>query len=107
MDQIERIKKMSSMLKSAQEACDGLDEAINKLAEALEKYDSERENMDALSLYYDSEEWLKDFADDEAGLIPDDIDKGALSEDGIYNLLSDQKGVEEILLQIKSYFLSI
>ena len=107
MNQIERIKKMSSMLKSAQEACTDLETAMNQLAEALEKYEGEIDNMDELSVYYDSEDWLKDFADDEAGLIPEDVDRGALSEDGIYNLLSDRKGVEEILTQIKAYLLSV
>ena len=103
MDQIERIRKMSGMLKTATAACEELEEAMNRLAEALEAYENELDNIDALSAYYDSEDWLKDFADDEAGLIPEEIDRGALSEDGIYNLLSDQKGVEEILRQIKVY----
>ncbi|MBR2696878.1 MAG: DUF4298 domain-containing protein [Parasporobacterium sp.] len=107
MDQIERIKKMSSMLKSSKAACEELEEAMNRLAEALESYEKELDNIDALSAYYDSEDWLKDFADDEAGLIPQDIDRGALSEDGIYNLLSDQKGVEEILRQIKIYLQTV
>ena len=101
--QIERIKKMSSMMKSAQEACTELDEAMNRLAEALEKYDKERGNFEELAAYYDSELWLKDFADDEAGLIPEEIDRGALSEDGIYNLLTNQRYVEDILQQIKNY----
>ena len=107
MNQIERVKHMSALLKESQDACDQLEKAISSLAGALETYDKARESMETLSGYYDSEEWLKDFADDEAGLIPDDIDKGALSEDGIFNLLGERKEVEEILLQIKSYFLSI
>ena len=107
MDQIERIKKMSAMLKSAQAACTELEESMNRLAAALESYDAQLDNIDALSAYYDSEDWLKDFADDEAGLIPTDIDRGALSEDGIYNLLSDQKGAEEILRQIKLYLQTV
>ena len=38
-----------------------------------------------------------------AVLIPEDIDRGALSEDGIYDLLTDQKNVEDILQQIQEY----
>ena len=45
MNQIERIKKMSSMLKSAEEACEELDAAMNRLAQALEKYDAEQEHI--------------------------------------------------------------
>ena len=107
MNQIERIRKMSGMLKSAQEACAELEESMERLAAALEKYEGELSNMDALAEYYESEDWLKDFADDEAGLIPADIDRGALSEDGIYNLLSDRSGVEEILRRIKTWLQTV
>lgn len=103
MDQLERIAKMSSMLKSAKEACDELDAAMKALADALEKYEQEQDHIEQLSAYYESSEWLRDFEDDEAGLIPEEIDRGALSEDGIYDLLMDQKNVEDILQQIREY----
>lgn len=103
MDQVERIAKMSSMLKSAKEACDELDAAMKALADALEKYEQEQDHIEQLSDYYESSEWLRDFEDDEAGLIPEEIDRGALSEDGIYDLLTDQKNVEDILQQIREY----
>ena len=103
MDQLERIATMSSYLKSAKEACDELDAAMKALADALEKYEQELEHIDKLAEYYESSEWLHDFEDDEAGLIPEDIDRGALSEDGIYDLLTDQKNVEDIFQQIQGY----
>ena len=94
MDQIERIKTMSAKLRSAKEACDELDAAMNELAGALEKYGNELDNIN---------EWLRDFEDDEAGLIPEDIDRGALSEDGIYDLLMDQKNAEDIMARLRAY----
>ena len=103
MEQLERIIKMSTILKEAKEACEELDLAMERLGEALEKYEGQRDNILILSEYYESREWMKDFEDDEAGLIPDGIDKGALSEDGIYDLLMDQKNVEDILGQLKTY----
>ena len=33
------------------------------------------------------EAWKKDFAADEAGLLPQGLKRGVLSEDGIYNIL--------------------
>lgn len=45
--------------------------------------------MVVLSDYYGSEIWKLDFADDEAGLLPKDLKRGVLSEDGLWNLLSD------------------
>ena len=47
--------------------------------------------MVVLSDYYGSEVWKQDFADDEAGLLPEDLKRGVLSEDGLWNLLSEWK----------------
>ena len=52
---------------------------------------SVQDDIVALEKYYGSEEWRKDFADDEAGLLPDGLKRGVLSEDAIWNLLSDGK----------------
>lgn len=41
-----------------------------------------------LEEYYTSPLWRKDFEDDLLGLIPSDIKRGVLSEDGVYNLLT-------------------
>ena len=46
-----------------------------------------RKNIDSLESYYTSEEWKKDYADDEAGVIPNNIKRGVLSQDGISDLL--------------------
>ena len=40
-----------------------------------------------LSDYYASAAWKRDFAADEAGLLPPDLRRGVISEDGIYNFL--------------------
>ena len=42
----------------------------------------------ALETYYTSPLWKKDFADDEAGLLPKSLKRGVLSEDGISDLLT-------------------
>lgn len=45
------------------------------------------ELLGELSEYYGSASWKRDFAADEAGLLPQKLKRGVLSEDGIYNLL--------------------
>ena len=40
-----------------------------------------------LSDYYSSPAWKRDFAAEESGLLPKDLKRGVLSEDGIYDLL--------------------
>ena len=42
-----------------------------------------------LSAYYSSDAWKRDYAADEAGLLPKDLKRGVLSENGIYNLLEE------------------
>ena len=51
--------------------------------------DSIRDDIRALSAYYEDSLWREDFEADEAGLLPPDLKRGVLSEDGVYNLLSD------------------
>ena len=63
--------------------------AVMELSVALDNYEAAQEDIEALEDYYGSEEWKRDFADDEAGLLPKDLKHGVLSEDGIWNLLSD------------------
>lgn len=42
----------------------------------------------------DSGQWKADFEADEAGEIPDEVKRGVLSEDGLYDLL---QGAEKIV----------
>ena len=53
--------------------------------------DACRAKADELAAYYAGEEWKRDFADDEAGLLPKDLRRGVLSEDGISNVLDDYR----------------
>lgn len=57
--------------------------------------------LSTLEAYYTSPAWRTDFEADEAGLLPSDLKRGVLSEDGIYNLLEEYKGVEEELKEMK------
>lgn len=75
--------------------------AVMELSAALDNYEQAQESIAALEKYYGSEEWKKDFADDEAGRLPADLKRGVLSEDGIWNLLSD---VSELNLRLRENF---
>ena len=43
----------------------------------------------ALLRYYEGGQWLSDYAADEAGLLPPTLKRGVLSEDGVYNFLTE------------------
>ena len=90
MEQIDRIKQMEQRLERAAKA-------VMEMSAALDKYEAVLEDIKALDAYYGSEEWKQDYADDEAGLLPDNLKRGVLSEDGIWNLLSDAHELDERL----------
>lgn len=45
-------------------------------------------DLKALEAYYESSLWRLDFESDEAGQIPEQIKRGVLSEDAVYNVLT-------------------
>lgn len=77
------------------------EQILNEAESILRREDISEELMsvlsgkiEELSDYYGSDEWKADFADDEAGLLPDDLPRGILSEDGIYNILENYRKIE-------------
>lgn len=66
-----------------------LDAVVKSIEEALETLKGARADLDALRHYQESGQWLKDYEADEAKRIPEGCDRAVLSEDGLYNLLSD------------------
>ncbi len=75
-----------------------LDEAIVRMAKVAEcpgaLLDFQPE-IKRLSEYYESRQWKDDFALDEEGLLPKDLKRGVLSEDGIYDALEKNKELIE------------
>ena len=69
--------------------------AVMELSAALDKYEEAQESISALSDYYDSDDWKRDFADDEVGRLPAGLKRGVLSEDGIWILLNDNRDLME------------
>ena len=54
-----------------------------------------KEDVAELSKYYGSELWKLDFAADETGNLPPNLKRGELSEDGVWNLLSDYREIQK------------
>lgn len=82
MEQTDRIKQMELQF-------DRASQAVTELSTAIDKYIEAQDALNELKAYYASENWLRDYADDEAGKLPKNLKRGVLSEDGIWNLLSD------------------
>lgn len=80
MTNIERITDMEQRM-------DRIDEALHALENALDTIIGLEEDIIKLDAYYSSNEWKSDFQADESGLLPKDLKRGVLSEDGIWDLL--------------------
>lgn len=81
-DAIERVKKMEAL--------------FNMVLSSLKKKEINFEvkyYLHLLNAYYQSRLWKEDFEKDEQGFFPIDLKRGVLSEDGLYNLLSEIKEV--------------
>lgn len=57
----------------------------------LTALDGRRKDYKDLLAYYYSDQRRRDLEDDERGLIPADLPRGVLSEDGIYDFLGDYR----------------
>ena len=91
--QITRIRQMERRLNRALAA-------VKRLSTALDKWQEVEADIAALNEYYGSDVWKQDLADDEAGRLPADLKRGVLSEDGIWNLLTDCTEVNERLREL-------
>lgn len=89
-EQITRIRLMERRLNTALAA-------VKRLSAALDKWEAAQEAIATLDEYYGSDVWRQDLADDEAGLLPEGLKRGVLSEDGIWNMLSDYRELNERL----------
>jgi hypothetical protein len=63
-------------------------ERVEQASKTGAEYDGYKSDVDTLSAYY-SGNWRKDFEMDEEGIFPEDMKRGVLSEDGLYDLLEE------------------
>ena len=82
--QTERIRKMESYLDEAAEA-------IAELKEALARYERIQNKYYKLEEYYGSKKWMDDFEADEEGKLPAHLKRGVLSEDAVYDLITEHR----------------
>ncbi len=79
------------------EAC--LDEcasAVKSLSNQLDRIDALREEMGELFLYYGSEDWYEDREKE----LPEGVKAGVLSEDAVYDLITDVRDASFRMLEI-------
>lgn len=80
MTQRERIERYERML-------DRAERVVRQAEEAQAAFEDIRGDLVELERYYTGPEWKADYEADEAGLLPSDLKRGVLSQDGIDSLL--------------------
>ena len=79
---INRIKNMESVF-------DFLQKMVKEKSVSVCSEDWFRIHLNNLQDYYENGLWLADYELDEKGMIPSDLKRGILSQDGFYNFLTD------------------
>lgn len=90
---VERVKRM-------EEASNRVEDMLSRLNQGLDDYTKVQHEIEMLEKYLDSKQWMADFEADEAGKLPEDMPRGVLSEDGLYDLLSRVEDVKERFVDI-------
>ena len=94
MQQIERIERMDALFdKSA--------EVVSRLQQALDDFAALQPAIAELEAYCTSPQWRSDFEADEAGQLPKGLKRGVLSEDGVYDLLTDYQCLQDQIRSVK------
>ena len=93
MEQIERIRKMENCLDASEKALQALSGALSAFEEAWPQFQK-------LSDYYGGDLWMQDYEDDEAGKLPRDLKRGVLSEDAVYDLITENRELMVRMLKL-------
>ena len=88
MERIQRIKAM-------EEKFDALSAAVTELQKAIDDYEAALPLLQELTDYYTNGQWLADYEADEAGLLPPELKRGVLSQDGMDDLLTKLQELQE------------
>lgn len=93
--QINRITEMEQKLNKTVAA-------IQNLSAALEQYGLIRQDLEELFAYYHSPQWLADYDADNRGELPEELLRGVLSEDAVYDLEVEHRRLLALMNQLLS-----
>lgn len=82
MNRSDRIEQMENILNEGSAA-------VEALRQALEDYSRISHKLAELFDYYGSELWFSDLEADAAGLLPEGLCRGVLSQDAVYDLICE------------------
>lgn len=79
---------MEEILQAAIERVSEYEQIFDALTAAMQANQAiDAQDLQKLTVYYESDQWRTDYALDEMGLFPQELKRGVLSQDGVYDLL--------------------
>ena len=78
-----------------EERMDRARKAVHDLQNAMEQLEAVKKDVDSLSDYYENGTWRQDYEADEAGMLPKDLKRGVLSQDALYDILTEFDTLEK------------
>ncbi len=90
---LENITKMENILNHT-------DELNAEMEKLLEKWEQNQQNFNELMNYYTGEERWKDLEDDRLKIIPQDLPRGVLSEDAVFNTYGNRKDLSIKMIKL-------
>ena len=91
--EVENIEETIARVQKMERYFDEILETMKVDQNILKESEDIYKKFQELLTYYESGLWLQDYECDERGKLPKGLKKGVLSEDGLYNLLTE---VDEI-----------
>lgn len=82
-----------------EERLDRCVEATARLSAACEEWKETLEDSHILEEYYQGDDWMEDYEADERGELPNDLLRGVLSEDAVYDYIFGRQELAKELLR--------
>ncbi len=97
MKTYEHITKLENIMNEHEQKLKELNEVLTYISEHFDEY------KQLIEYYYYSNQRNQDLQDEEMHLIPDDLPRGVLSEDGVYDFSSEyyDSGIRMIEIGLK------
>ena len=90
---LKNITKMENILNRT-------DELISEMEKLLETWEQNQEDFNELMNYYTGEERGKDLEDDRLNIIPQDLPRGVLSEDAVFDTYGNRKDLSVKMIKL-------
>lgn len=92
-DRIKNITEMESILNQT-------DKLISEMEKLLGKWEENQNKFNQLMNYYGSAEMHRDVEDDRSQILPQDLPRGVLSEDAVFNTFGDRKDLSVKMVKL-------